>query len=43
VPDAASNDIVEHYQLSSHGIDCLILDHHEADQGYSQWATVINN
>lgn len=43
VPDAASNDIGQHYQLSSHGIDCLILDHHEADQGYSQWATVINN
>ncbi len=43
IPDAASNDYAAHEWLSQHNIDCLILDHHEADDGYSQYACVINN
>lgn len=43
IPDAASNDYEQHRWLKEHGIDCLILDHHEADGGYSQNACVINN
>ena len=43
VPDAASNDYECHKLLKEHGVDCLILDHHMADGGYSQDAVVINN
>ena len=43
IPDAASNDYEYHKQLFDYGIDCLILDHHESDDGYSQYACVINN
>ena len=43
IPDAASNDYIAHEWLAQHNIDCLILDHHEADEGYSQYACVINN
>lgn len=43
VPDAASNDYECHKLLKDHGVDCLILDHHMADEGYSQDAIVINN
>lgn len=43
VPDAASNDYECHKLLKEHGVDCLILDHHMADGGYSQDAIVINN
>ena len=42
-PDSASNDYEQHQILSKHNIDCLILDHHEADGGYSQYACTINN
>lgn len=43
VPDAGSNDYEYHKVLKNHGIDCLILDHHMADGGYSKDAVVINN
>ncbi len=43
IPDAASNDYIEHKWLADHNIDCLILDHHEVDNGYSNNAVVINN
>ena len=43
IPDASSNDYEEHQWLKEHDIDCLILDHHEADEGYSRYACVINN
>ena len=43
VPDAASNDYECHKLLKEHGVDCLILDHHMVDGGYSQDAVVINN
>ena len=42
-PDSASNDYAEHKKLVEHGVDCLILDHHETDGGYSMDAVVINN
>ena len=42
-PDAASNDYVFHKILHQYGVDCLILDHHETDGGYSPDAITINN
>ena len=42
-PDSASNDYEQHQILKSYGIDVLILDHHEADGGYSPDAVTINN
>ncbi len=42
-PDSASNDYVQHKELKDNGVDCLILDHHETDGGYSENAIVINN
>lgn len=42
-PDSASNDYIQHKILTEHGVDCLILDHHETDGGYSMDAVVINN
>lgn len=42
-PDSASNDYQEHAQLKQLGIDCLILDHHQTDGGYSPDAVTINN
>ncbi len=43
LPDASSNDYEQHKALSDLGIDILVLDHHEADEGYSKHATVVNN
>ena len=43
VPDAGSNDYECHKILKNNNIDCLILDHHMADGGYSEYAIVINN
>ena len=43
VPDAGSNDLAFHRVLARHEVDCLILDHHECDEGYSPDACVINN
>ena len=42
-PDSASNDYIQHQILQEHNVDCLILDHHEADGGYSEFACTINN
>lgn len=42
-PDSASNDYEYHARLKEHNIDCLILDHHETDGGYSKDACTINN
>ena len=42
-PDSASNDYNQHQTLKTHNIDCLILDHHLADGGYSKDAITINN
>ena len=41
-PDSASNDYEIHKILREHGIDILILDHHEAPS-ISDYACVINN
>jgi single-stranded-DNA-specific exonuclease len=43
IPDAGSNDYEFHKQLQEDGIKVLILDHHEAEQGASQYAITINN
>ena len=42
-PDSASNDYEQHQLLKENNVDCLILDHHLADGGYSTNAVVINN
>lgn len=42
-PDSSSNDYEVHEQLNAEGIDVLVLDHHLADNGYSENAIVINN
>ena len=42
-PDSASNDYICHEILKNHNVDCLILDHHETDGGYSHNAITINN
>ena len=42
-PDSASNDYEFHKILKENGVDCLILDHHETDGGYSPNACTINN
>lgn len=41
-PDSASNDYEQHKQLKEHGVDVLILDHHEAEY-ISPDAITINN
>lgn len=41
-PDSASNDYEQHQILKQHGIDVLIIDHHEAER-VSEYACVINN
>jgi single-stranded-DNA-specific exonuclease len=47
VPDAGSNDIIEHEILFNWGIDTLIADHHEKEEDirylYSPFATIVNN
>lgn len=44
IPDAGTNDYEKHKVLKKeHNIDILILDHHESDNGYSEYACVINN
>ena len=42
LPDAGTNDFLQHEQLRSKDIDVLILDHHNSDQ-YSENAIIINN
>ena len=41
-PDSASNDYEQHQTLKEHGIDVLVLDHHEAEK-VSEYACIINN
>ena len=41
-PDSSSNDYYEHKCLKEHGINVLVLDHHDAEY-ISQEAVVINN
>ncbi len=43
VPDAGSNDYEYHQKLKELGIEVIILDHHEAEQGISKYAITINN
>ena len=42
-PDSSSNDYEQHKILKEKGIDIIVLDHHESDEGYSQNAIVVNN
>ena len=42
VPDGGSNDYEQHKILKEHNIDCIVLDHHEAER-LSEDAIVINN
>ncbi|MEH7116094.1 DHH family phosphoesterase [Neobacillus vireti] len=41
VPDAGSNDFSKHYELYKHGIDVIILDHHDCE-GESDYAIIVN-
>lgn len=41
-PDSSSNDYKEHRLLKEHSIDCLVLDHHDADK-VDENAIIINN
>lgn len=45
LPDSSSNDYDYHEVLGRLGTKCLILDHHEIDEGQkiSQYACIINN
>jgi len=43
IPDASSNDYVQHKHLKDLKIDIIILDHHLASEGYSADAIVVNN
>lgn len=43
IPDAGSNDYSEIAKYHQKGIDILIIDHHIISNGYSPFATVINN
>ena len=42
VPDAGSSDYEQHAWLKEHGIDVLVIDHHETDK-ISENACIINN
>lgn len=42
-PDSSSNDYEVHKQLKDKNIDVIVLDHHQADGGYSENAIVVNN
>lgn len=42
IPDASSEDYIQHKQLKELGVNILVLDHHEADK-YSDDAIIINN
>ena len=43
LPDSSTNDYKQHKVLKDKGIDVLVIDHHEAEGGYSENAVVINN
>lgn len=42
IPDAGSNQLLEHKTLKEQGIDVIVLDHHEVDVE-SEYAIVVNN
>ena len=42
-PDSSSSDYKHHKILSEKGIKVISLDHHEADNGESEFALVVNN
>lgn len=42
IPDAGSNDFLQHEVLSADAT-VLVLDHHNVDDGYSEHAIVVNN
>lgn len=42
-PDSSSNELDIHQQLQERGIDVLVIDHHNATEGESPYACVINN
>lgn len=41
--DSSSNDFKQHKELHDRNTDVLVIDHHLCDDGYSPYATVINN
>lgn len=41
-PDSSSNDYEQHALLKSKGIDIIVLDHHEIENGESESAIVVN-
>lgn len=43
LPDSSTNDYEQHKALKDKGIDVLVIDHHEAEEGCSENAVVINN
>ena len=43
VPDAGSNDVIEHIKLGLDGIDCLCLDHHQVTVDTSKSPAIIVN
>lgn len=43
LPDAASNDVIQHIELYERGIDCLCLDHHIVSVDISNSPAVIVN
>ena len=43
VPDAGSNDVIEHIKLGLDGIDCLCLDHHQVTVDISKSPAIIVN
>lgn len=43
IPDAGTNDFEQHEILASKKIEVVVLDHHEAINGYSNHAIVVNN
>ena len=43
LPDSSSNDYEYHEALGKIGTRCLVLDHHEAVEPYSEYAVIINN
>lgn len=44
VPDAGSNDVIQHELLYENGIDCICLDHHEAPiENLEGHAIIVNN
>lgn len=44
IPDASSNEEELHEEYAMEfGLNIIVLDHHQCDDGYSEFATVVNN